>query len=269
MLSWFAINIYINIECLEVKNFKLKPSTLQIIVGNSQSVKGVNPILFSNTENIAKSGESMDLSIIKTTKILAENSQIKKVLFQFNAAQLPIINTLENNQRSRTAFNDYYDFIEFPPKWDNWGYSILFYIKKYGLYPRLKSSRNWMEGYRENSRKRISLKLNPIHHYFYDKDNEIASVSKTVLNRFEQFVLFCEKNKVELVIMQLPVEKGFFKNIPKELLKSYSKVILNHSEIKFINGMKCKAVDSLFTDPQHLNTKGATNFSIWLSQQLN
>lgn len=95
---------------------------------------------------------------------------------------------------------------------------------------------------------------------YYEKD-------KNKIEKLEEFIKLCKTNKIDLFIVYSPIYYNYNKDYTLELLNQ----ICEQEGVYFFDFSKQKTFlteKALFSDPTHLNNKGATLFSKMLSDSI-
>ena len=243
-----------------------KGSVQCLITGTSHTLSGINPTLLPvQSLNLAENAKPIELDMEIIEKNLDQLPQLKYVIFpvdyftfyftglhEESAAKLYHHWNLKNgfiksyHLKRYHAFTCGFLFNEHAPDLDDsiMGYKARFTdLSKADLNYRLKKYR---------------LKIIDWNTYWID-----TSSCQPIYNRFLHFITKLEEKQIKTILVTMPVCQQFYPYLDTNLLKKNRQLIdglLQHTNATYINMQNYPflTADSLFSDIDHLNDKGAT-----------
>lgn len=243
-----------------------KGSVQCLITGTSHTLSGINPTLLPvQSLNLAENAKPVELDMEIIEKNLDQLPKLKYVIFpvdyftfyftglhEESAAKLYHHWNLKNgfiksyHLKRYHAFTCGFLFNEHAPDLDDsiMGYKARFTdLSKADLNYRLKKYR---------------LKIIDWNKYWID-----TSSCQPIYNRLLHFISKLEEKKIKTILVTMPVCQQFYPYLDTNLLKKNRQLIddlLQHTNATYINMQTYPslAADSLFSDIDHLNNKGAT-----------
>lgn len=272
--------IFVVIECSEYiinkrSDFKLNPNTKYLVFGHSHPECAFNDSLIDNFQNLSESAESYYYTYFKAKKIIKQNPSIETVFIEFTNNQ--IIDTMNNWIWQERYMN--YNYPKYSPFM--------------GFKDKMVLAKNNLSGYSNSSS--LSLKHNvgrvvkqnfsyskAIGGYLYlekDKTDSLLNnmktnsmyennipVSEMNLNYLSKLVRFCEEQGKKAILIRSPLHEKYSgystESTYQEIRKSY------FNSIEYFDFSKFPLNNSEFGDLEHLNHKGAKEFSIWFDHLL-
>lgn len=142
-------------------------------------------------------------------------------------------------------------------------------IMEKGIYP--KKNKINREGFDFNTKtiSDVSDTDKVIKGHFYDQ-NKVYGVSKISIKYLDSVVSFCNKNEIELVLVNPPVHEAYSKKIPKKIREKHNKLREKYikNNVKYFEDTINTYPDTLFRNSDHLNMYGSEKFSKELSRFL-
>ncbi|AEV97646.1 hypothetical protein A4D02_16605 [Niastella koreensis] len=244
-----------------------KGSVQCLITGTSHTLNGINPTLLPvKTLNLAEKAKPVELDMEIIEKNLDQLPKLKYVIFpvdyftfyftglhEESAAKLYHHWNLKDGFIKSYRLKRYHAFTcgfllneHNPDDQDDtiMGYNARFTdLSKFDPNYRLKKYR---------------LKIIDWNKYWIDTGS-----SQQIYNRFQHFISKLEEKKIKTILVTMPVCQQFYPYLDTNLLIKNRQLIdglLEHTNATYINlqNYPSLAADSLYSDIDHLNDKGAT-----------
>jgi len=242
------------------------PQTNVLIAGDSHTQCSLNPKLFKSAVNISQSAEPYVITFWKLKYIL-DNNKPDVLLLGFGHHNISAFNDIKfkNKIWSSELFRRTYTIQKFRNlkqiEIDYFGYyKILF--KNIFLLPHRKHF-NFIGHYSNSTDSNLADLKSAIERHYYNKKNELP-VSEISIAYLDSIVQICNKNKINLVLINSPVHKVYYDNIPdiiKDRYNSEKKRLIN-MEIPVFDYSNMFYEDSLYLNADHINEKGAAKFTL-------
>ncbi|MEM5564589.1 hypothetical protein WNY78_05720 [Psychroserpens sp. AS72] len=254
-------------------DFKLKPNTNKIVLGNSHPTGTFNDSLISNLKNLSDPGDSYFYGYQKLKEILKQNPQVDSVFVEFNPKT--ILKWEDSKLWRKHQVPNYLAFFEFEDHRllatdNNIGYQqeLIKGIAK-NLQRIILNRYNYIDsigGYRYVNNTRIesildTLTYNPQKQYSL-KENSLSQYDISYLNKM---VRLCETENIKIVFVRSPYHKKFDGHRFETIFQTYRKE--NFETIPFLDFQNFPMEDSDFKDLEHLNHIGARKFSLWFEKE--
>lgn len=238
-----------------------------LIIGDSQLMTGLTPLMFKNAENVCQSGEPLIVTYWKLKKILNSNKPLR-VYLGFSPHTISSYNEYKFSDKkwAKDIFRKIYpiqelnsistkvkiDFTSF--------YKTLF--KQNAFYPKIKHT-NYLGSFVNKSSSDVSnWKIRTKQHFFYQ--DKLAEKSQITIDYLDSIIDLCQQFDVSLTLLGTPLHRNYYTNIPQSLLNDYNetKAELEQRGISIIDKSDGSSYsDSLFYDSNHLNHLGAKRFT--------
>ena len=131
----------------------------------------------------------------------------------------------------------------------------------------------YLGGYRTSDESHIgAVSVDSIISRHYYEQGAVLGISKISVEYFEKMVELTNEKEVKLYLICTPLHPGYIKRVPeniKHTFDSLAREAKTYDHVTFIDLSKEVKNDSLFTDYDHLNTRGAKLFSVKLNTLLN
>jgi hypothetical protein len=261
VVSLFVLMFIILTFSVTVKNeIEIGSSTNVLFVGDSHMKYGIDQS-FVHSKNVGEEGESLYFSQFKLIHILQKNVQIDTVVLSVGYHNFSTYyhDYMYGKKSSKYASK----YIDFMPSKEllslfvlNGKYTVsilLTYIKhKFTIL---------LNGFRyDNSTKFKILQnddhfmLDRVHKQFLKRGIEHSGINESSLYAVNET---CKKYNKKLIIINLPVNQKFKRNIPLKFIQKYNKVLksLNVEHIDLTN-IKLQNMDFLI-DGDHLSLSGS------------
>jgi hypothetical protein len=276
--SIFAIIVITNYVIHIRANFKLKPETTKIIIGNSQPEAAYNDSLIPSLKNLANAGESYFYGYQKLKEVLKQNPQINTIYIEFNPTTILIREDdkiwtdryIKYQVPNNLAFFDFYDH-KLLITHNSIGYqqSVLKSLKS-NLKRMALSQYNFIDsvgGYRTIKWSHTASILDTLkydHKTQYKLEQKKTSTYDIIY--LKKMVDLCKKKNIEVNLIRSPYHEKFIGRKYETLFQEYRKK--NFRDVDFLDFKDFKIDDSEFGDLQHLNYKGARRFSLWFGKYI-
>ena len=244
--------------------FKIQPTRV-LIVGDSYPEKAINPNLFESANNIAQSAEPYMITFKKLKRVLKEINP-DTIILGFSYHNISAFNDykLVDSKFSSEMFKRYYSVLDFRElKVIDIDYKafVNVYFKHMALYPN-KRHFKFIGKYSNSKVSRISDSLKAIKRHYYRDEREL-SVSETSINYLDSIIDICQKNNIEPILVNSPVNQAYKKLIPDLFVNRFKSLEkrLRSKNLTIYNFGNTFYADSLYLNSDHLNSYGADQFT--------
>ena len=262
-LTYSGLNVLIN------NNFiSNNPNNEQIhtlIVGDSHPMMSINPILLTKSKNICSSAETLFLTNKKLI-YFTQKYNPKRIILGLSPHNLSEFNDKKyyENESAETMIKRSYPYTNLNEISKYFQISKIKYWKvlfrRFCLYPIF-------DHYELNYKNQRIIKSNTknyrqkIQRHFF-KGEVLQDISQVQKLHLLDIIKWCQKNKIELVIVNCPVSKEYFENIPKKFKTEYNNLVstLKNNNI-VLDHSKIFNETSLFVDSDHLNSLGRDKYT--------
>jgi hypothetical protein len=265
LITYFGLNVFINFLIYSNQDVVLEGKRV-LIVGDSHTLKGLDPTIFESAQNISQSAEPYILTYWKLKEILNLNKP-DTLIVTFGHHNISEYNdfTLSDKHWASTMFIRSYSIenleeLENRIKVDWYNYYKTIW-KQLAFYPKL-NHRNFVGNYTNTKGSNLSNKNKVIgRHYFYNKKQ--VGVSDVAVSYLDSIINICNNNEIALILVGVPVHQSYSNKIPNNFIKGYSaiKSKLEDKQLKIIDKTMEVYPDSCFLDVDHLNSHGANRFT--------
>lgn len=276
-LIFLLIAIMISAKIVE-NNFSSKiPGAEYLFLGHSQTECAVNDALIPKSKNLSQGGEAYFYTYPKLKKLLQDNPQIKVVFVSFSNNQIEkkmddwAFDDIHLNQYfAKYGFlmgkEDFYLIAKYNPSYffqanlaaleDN--------IKTIAKRKSLVEKQNW-GGYLPIKHSKLDS-LKKVNYIAHMKQNHTNAISENSIQNLEKMVRLCKNSGVQLIFVRTPFDKDLKKiyneNQFQEIRKKY------FANIPFWDFRDTPISNDGFLDYDHLNKKGAEEFSLILNDKI-
>lgn len=276
LFTFFSVGIFLillisqNFILNRKADFKLSSDTETIILGHSHPERAYNDTLIPFTKNLAGAAEPYLYTLAKTRKIIEQNPQIKTVLIECSNNQFSkeMNNwTWGNKMASKLHiygpflnFNEYKILVSKSPKLFLESISVLF---RENLAKILLSDYNYINkigGYSWNDLKlKKAPKTNNTEQFKFE-------ISKANISFLKQLISYLEAKSIKVILIRTPTLSSYY-NLYSEI---QYQAIMNSQfrKTEFLDFSNYTMEYSNYVDRQHMNAKGAKEFSKWFSKLL-
>ena len=255
-------------------SFKLPQSIKYIMIGNSHAETAYNDSLINNFQNLASSGESYFYSFIKLQIVLEQNPQVEKVYVEYTNLCVTLSNDrwIWEKEFMNNRVAQYYPFISMEQKMlllrKNW----MEYVNSESLALRTNMNRilskdfdysDELGGYNYLVRFKVDSLLKETKQLGVSEKNNKLKKSIFSIFYLKKIVELCEDKKVEIVFVRSPLhplsKERFNENVFMDVKNS------DFNRVKFLDFVDFKLINEEFGDSEHLNYKGAKEYSKWFN----
>lgn len=267
VIALVAVYFYLTYKIRNNAVFKINESTSCIVTGSSHSACSVDDSLIEHLENFSRSGELYCYTYIKIKQLLENNSNIKTVLVEFSN---PFIYDDEEWLWSDKYIQFHY--VTFSPFFSFDDNRILFekHLKPFFLaYPffvkdagKKVLKRDYEYAYSTGGHEK---KTNDM--VRYGQSNNVGDREIGINLAFlDKIVDCCKERNVRLIFLRSPLHPDYVYWQTEEQFQQIRKE--RYSEVEFWDYGRIYSSDEYFADYQHLNQKGAEDFSGILARKL-
>jgi hypothetical protein len=255
--------------------FKLNTNPKYLVLGHSHPECAFNDSLIDNFRNLSQSGESYFYTYFKAKEIIKQNPSIETVFIEFTNNQIneSMNDWIWGENYMSNRYPKYSPFMNFTDKMVLAKNNLSGYLNSTSV--SLKSNisivitknfnfSNSIGGYRYLERDKTDSLLNKMKVNIIDEKN--IPISEFNLNYLSKLVRFCNEQGKNVILIRSPLHEKYsgYSNeiIYQEIRKN------NFSSIEYFDFSKFPLNNSEFGDLEHLNHKGAKEFSIWFDNLL-
>lgn len=255
------------------KRYKIDSSLSELFIGDSHIESGINDQLLSGCKNMGHISESYYFTYFKLKQIVSSNSNINRVYLGFSYHNLSnYYDDFITGPNSIFISPEYFFILpldeqfnqvkihrkEFPAYFQDIvksGFSIL--LSKIMHDEKLiyrSSNSSLCHSYGSVNRSSMDRRLK---YMFYTNDtlNRFSESNLTYLN---EVIQLCKKNKVEPVLINMPLHAYFNQKIPPKYVDKYKSILAKY-DLRIIDFNNLKLDDNSFLpDGDHLSPIGAT-----------
>ena len=264
LIAIFIFNIGVNY--LIIKNSDIKLNTSEIlIIGDSHTMRAVNPILLNNAQNISQNAEPYIITYWKL-KSLFKKVDPDTVLVGFAPHNISDFNDLKFSDKTWMyemferiyLIQDFKSLKNISIDYDSF-YTFLF--KRYCLFPRLNHIL-FLGGYTNSNKSDITNVKSTIKRHFCFNDKP-SNVSQTSIIYLDSIINLCISNNIIPILINTPVHSTYKTKIPDKIQKQFIIEMKKwgNKGIKIINNNSTLYPDTYFFDCDHLNSIGSSYFT--------
>jgi hypothetical protein len=233
-----------------------------IMTGDSHVQCAINSDLVDGLENISVDSEGYIHSYFKLKKILAANPQIENIILGFSYHNLSSFfdaYTIGKHAKSILpryvdlfSYNELFELVKaYPALW--WPAFSKIVSTNNDKYPYIGKFSN---GHTKELMFKKDLMLKRINSQYF-MNGKPREVSKNNIEYFGRLITLCKQHKVKLTLINTPLHKKYFDEIPIKYIEEYKKLI-KESDLDIIEFESLVLSDQNFLpDGDHLNTSGA------------
>lgn len=244
-----------------------------LILGDSRTMAGIIPKkLKGNTLSLALGGGTPVESYLILEEVINKKIRVKNLIIAIS----PYHYMVQDSFYNRSVYFDLFDkeslkkVIENDKKYEKRGYikelSKIEYLKKPFLYGKQ------LFNYQKNRNIKIleKTKLEKGHSFFGLAEESNGETFESGYKEFEvlpvhnfymnELIKLAEKNNINLIIEQMPINEATFKNINKNFIinfKKYMQSLKEKNNLKNVNLNIWYMENKYFGDVSHVNSNGA------------
>jgi hypothetical protein len=260
-----------------LKNYSIPPYISQLFIGDSHIQLGINDKLLPNSKNLANPGEALYYTYYKLAPILTNNPSIKRVYLGFSYHNISsYINDNIYGIRSKDIAPRYFFILPFSEKikiiaHNRNSFPTFFRnVLTRGFYTLFTKNKDFsfIGTYENNFIKTAAVKelIDKRILVQYYENNFLRDYSYINITYLNKIIDLCKKNKVELILMNTPIQSYYQSRIPQKFIKKYSDIIKKNG-LKNIAFQGLQMNDSCFIgDGDHLSQNGAQIITKFLAK---
>ena len=256
-------------------DYKLNTNVKYLVFGHSHPECAFNDSLIMNFKNVSESGESYFYTYFKAKEIIKQNPSIERVFIEFTNNQITesMNEWIWGETHMSIRYPKYSPFMNFTDKMVLAKNNLSGYFNSTSVSLKKNTSRvltknfnfsNSIGGYRYLERDKTDslisiMKLNT----FEEKNIPLSDIN---LRYLLKLVKFCEDQGKTVTLIRSPQHEKYagFSNE-----NTYQEIRNNlFSSIEYLDFSKFPLNNSEYGDLEHLNYKGAKEFSIWFNNLL-
>lgn len=245
-----------------------------IILGDSHPQTAINPNYFFSAQNISQGAEPIVVSFWKL-RYLVENVKFDTLIMGFSYQNISQFNDkgFFSGDISTDLFRRYYSIQRFK---DIKQINLLplkiytVYFKNMCLFPSTKHF-NFIGNFEGIESSFIDNKELRIRQQFYNSDNEVMGISNFSIAYMDSIINICKTKRKQLILVGTPIQKQYYDAIPNIYKENYSFLSEKYlsQNILFLDFNTFAIEEKFFYDSDHLNIKGAQQFSLFLRNLIN
>lgn len=262
-----------------INHIHIDNSIETLISGDSHTQSGIDDSILKSSLNISQSSEHF-LYTYNVLKLLLKNeNKLEKVILgvSFHSFSSSYDDYIKKYEKTKYMFPKYFqildnesiqDINEIPLRQSNAIFKNM--IKDLNNGSKIHKYSFIGEFYKSEKTNLndtvIEATLN--RHYFteFPKTQDFSYFQLKYLNKIEQL---CNKQGVELILINTPITKQYHQKIPKKFINNYYSIINNlRDKVVFYDFADIKYSDAYYGDGDHLNSFGAEKFSQLLNQKI-
>lgn len=284
IISIFLIRIIYYFYERKLHDTRLDKNISTIICGDSHTMCAINDSKLKNTINISNFSQHYLYTYNVLNVVLENNPQINTIIlgssfhsfsdfdkyildndiaFNFYPDYFPILDYESENiivsNNVRSFFNSGDDIIKLMVR------SLLSNDKSYLKYSFIGSYHQ-----SKNSNLNDSTVSQAIKRHFYQTKGAEQGFSSYQKKYFNDIVLLCLNKNIKLIIVNTPISDEYYDKIPAKFIKNYySNISSLKNKIVFWDLHSFHLENTSFGDGDHLNTYGASKFTLKIDSLLN
>tara|TARA_R100001369_G_scaffold92691_1_gene139150 strand:- start:6387 stop:7235 length:849 start_codon:yes stop_codon:yes gene_type:complete len=249
-------------------DFKIQQSKNILVLGNSHPECAINDSLLANVFNLAQSGTGYFYDYIKAKKIISENPGIDTIIVGYTYGDLekPMDSWFDGGDKLKFKIRNYLFLFEWGDYFEllqanpidvilNTPQTIFYNLKM------KQEGYNYLGGFKalENSKLKQAQELKAMH-----KPDTSLGYSRYQTKYLSKLYEYCNKKDIKLILLNTPIHpvldtiqsplKAMYYNFANNNLPNA--LLINHANFKLPNNN--------YRDLDHLNVKGANNYSKFL-----
>lgn len=260
---------------------KLPLNVKTLLMGDSHTVKQMDPSAFTNALNLGMSGEFIYYSYYKLKKLLDCNLKPKRIILSYSyhsLASFPWFGEAEMSKRYHLLIDREFYNHKFKSEFihqstvarfcsDEWKIPILLGQDIIEYFELRDSSKTipWLGAYEPKRGSQIgnhrSLKDALGRHY--SKFGVVTVTSRSKREYMRNFARLCQENGIELCLVNTPVHREYFRSIPPRFIQDTDGLAaeLTNYGVRYLNLSREPFSNKEFYDYDHLNQRGSEKFS--------
>lgn len=246
-----------------------------IIAGDSRIMTAIDPEKIDSSVNIAQNSESYVITYHKLKLILENNDNVEQILlgFSYPSFSAYLDGIFEDDIATADVLNRIYpimsldDFTALDVDEEKY-YQVLF--KNLFVYPHTNHQK-YIGSFSklEYGLDRADLDAVLLRHY-YDEDSNNIGISQVAERYLDSIILLAEEEEVELILVNVPLQKDYLEKVPENFRDYYEKVKEEciSEGIEVLDYADLPMDDRYFKDYNHLDYEGATYFTEIIKEEL-
>lgn len=274
ILGWCALIIFIDGSVQhEKEGFTLASDTETLLMGDSHGAVAFNDSLISHSKSLTRNSESLYHTAHKLPGILSNNPHIRRIILavgyhSFSSYYDPISFNQENA-------NQYFLAMPRSEQWKrlkSFDFSLFEILRavQFQTVRRLREDdAGWKGGFSpENYRKPSSEILQKRIELQFPMVSGEATFSELNTTSFRDIVHICKQHKVDLIVVNTPLEPTFRSLLPKEYRRYYHR-LMHETGVTLLNleDLALTAEDYL-PDGDHVSLTGSHTVSACIAGYL-
>ncbi|PCJ95904.1 MAG: hypothetical protein COA50_08065 [Flavobacteriaceae bacterium] len=242
-----------------------------LVLGNSHPECAINDSILPNVFNLAQSGTGYFYDYVKAREVIAENSQIDTVIIGYTYGDMAkeMDSWFDGKEKIKFKlrnyfflfnFNDYLALLKANPL------DVLSQTPQaigYNLYMSYKGY-TYLGGFNYLKRNKLEeAKRRLENQQILESNSEVSKYQSIYL---QKIYTYCNKNNIVLILLNTPIHplgEEYRKNLKTNYYKFASQKL---PKAILVNDSNLKLPESFYADLNHLNFKGAHEYSEFLKQ---
>lgn len=250
-------------------DYKLKPGTTKIFIGDSHVQLAINDTLLKNSVNVATSSESYLFSYYKLKRLLEINPEINEVYLGYGYHNVSsYYDDFTSGKNSSSVTPKYFHSL---PVYEQaklifWSIDKIPNLVRTFLqinYRYILKNEPWPGGHRNKfsaTQAADSSMDKRINSQFYSNDTAIG-FSKINQQYLTKTIALCETHHVKLVLLNVPIHPYYKDKIPTKFIDQYNKISKSVEVITLDLSEMPLNENSYIPDGDHLSMEGAATFT--------
>lgn len=259
------------LACAKANSFQLDKKSTICFMGDSHFQKGIDNKLIPNSVNLALSAEQYLYTYYKLKLILKNENSVKKVYLGFGFHNLSALSDeFVTGKKTKLVSTKYFFILPFQQQidmiraTDDKPLMLKNIVKEmFRTLAKPIENQNFIGFYqnkfdKSSANKKSILKRIKQHYYIGTK---VLNFSKTNLDYLLKIQTLCQKNNVELILVNTPLHPKYRAKIPSNYPKYYVDFCkVNQLKIMDLSAIKLPEDNYIF-DGDHVSKKGSTHLT--------
>lgn len=264
-----AIRIWNNSQYPEKAHL---PEIPNVALGDSHMMCAFNPAYFNNSKNFSQTAEPLIITFRKLQILTQQNPQLESVFIGLSYNTFSSYNDLKlskkpwvNNQFKRVA--GHLNLKAFKPLETDTTLYWRYRLKHLWMLPSIGKP-TFFGAFKPKTPRLSEADLSKtLNRHFYD-NNEIYKISQSSLSYLDSIIDWGKNNSQKIYLVELPVHPAYRKKVPNTFKKVVDSLARKNEEL-WLTPIKANSRTEFYHDYDHLNEKGAKQFTLELKSQLN
>jgi len=287
-LLWFVLPLivavfFIPLVDFAVLKFNFKKSSSVLVMGDSHTETAIDDTIDRTFKNVSQSSETYLFTYHKLKRILKVNKP-ETIVLGFSPHNVTFFHDEKNfaingNTRYLELYPRYFYTLDLPgisylQEYSSSGViNILPQIVKENIVSLLRFKNNYIGAFRNSEKSNLDSNLvnEKIKTHFYFDTERIHDISSVQLEYLEKIIIVCQKEGINVVLINLPVHNTYLTKIPDSIIKKYNELLADFESrnVRVLDYSEFTFPDEYYGDGDHLNSLGAKEITGKLISDLN